>query len=170
MFGSRSRGGLPTPSETPHAVASFRRSQPGYFALAMSAATVSFGVFYAAASTNPATVVLSAVMAVVVGGAGAAFSALNVRVAGGRISWSLGPGLFRRGVDLADVVHARIITVSPMEGWGIREVAGGTLYRVDGERVVELALGTGRSVFLGTDRPEELLAAVLAARRAVGKE
>ncbi len=73
-------------------------------------------------------------------------------------------GLFvRRVIPLADIRHFEAKTYRPIRdygGWGVRWGAAGMAYNVSGNRGVELRLSDGKSLLIGSQRPEELVLAL----------
>jgi hypothetical protein len=73
-------------------------------------------------------------------------------------------GLFvRRVIPLAEIEHFEARTYRPIRdygGWGVRRGAAGMAYTVSGNRGVELRLADGKSLLVGSQRPEELVQAV----------
>ena len=68
-----------------------------------------------------------------------------------------------RRIDLSDVVSVEAVTYSPLRqygGWGIRFGLGGRAYNVSGNRGVRLTRRSGRRLLIGSQRPDELAAAV----------
>ncbi len=68
-----------------------------------------------------------------------------------------------RRIDLGDVVSVEAVTYSPLRqygGWGIRYGLGGKAYNVSGNRGVRLTRRTGRRLLIGSQRADELAAAV----------
>ncbi len=82
--------------------------------------------------------------------------------------------LGRRTICLADIREASVRTYNPIKeygGWGIkgwstRNVA----YNASGNRGVQLVLGDGRKVMVGSQRPEELARALASARDGLGRK
>jgi len=68
---------------------------------------------------------------------------------------------FRR-IRFGDIEDVQATGYSPLRygGWGIRWRPSGIAYTVSGASGVRLARTTGDSVFVGSDRPDELLAAI----------
>ena len=52
-----------------------------------------------------------------------------------------------------------------IHGWGIHRTPHGWLYNVSGWEAVEIALTSGKRFRLGTDEPQQLTQALLAATR-----
>src|SRR5690606_1203315 len=92
------------------------------------------------------------------------FATLTVRVTEDAIAIAFGLGIVRKRFALADVQDARAVRNRWWYGWGIRRIPGGWLYNVAGLDAVELRLASGRTVRIGTDEPERLLAAIRQAR------
>ena len=71
--------------------------------------------------------------------------------------------LVRREIPLADITHFEARTYRPIReygGWGVRRGAGGMAYNVSGNRGVEFRLADGKSLLIGSQRPEELALAL----------
>ena len=72
--------------------------------------------------------------------------------------------LLRRDIPLEDIVHFEVRTYRPIReygGWGIRYSFGrGMAFNVSGNRGVQLELKNGKRVLIGSQRPEELAAAL----------
>ncbi len=63
----------------------------------------------------------------------------------------------------ADIVGFELVTYRPLRdygGWGIRCGPGGQAYNVSGDRGVELTLAGRKKLLIGSQRPEELAAAL----------
>ena len=67
-----------------------------------------------------------------------------------------------RKTPFADVTDVQATGYSPLRygGWGIRWSPSGVAYTVSRQSGIRLARDGGRSVFVGSDDPDELLAAV----------
>ncbi len=75
----------------------------------------------------------------------------------------------RRTIPFDSILQLEARTYSPIRdygGWGVRWRAAGMAYNVSGNRGVELQLANGRSLMIGSQRPEEL---VLALQKRMGK-
>lgn len=74
----------------------------------------------------------------------------------------------KRTIPLADIAELEPRTYRPIReylGWGIRWVPGrGTAWSVSGNRGVQLVLVDGGRILVGTNRPEELAAAIRGAK------
>ncbi len=72
--------------------------------------------------------------------------------------------LMRRRVPFDQIKSAEARTYSPIReygGWGIRwNLRRGTAYNVSGKQGVQLKLADGRSILVGSRRPEELAKAI----------
>ena len=95
---------------------------------------------------------------------------LTVTVFSDRVAIRFSP-LFRKSIPLSDVRSCETRTYRPIReygGWGIRRGRRGWAYTVRGKRGVELTLADGRSLLLGSQRPEELAAAIRERAPALG--
>lgn len=82
-----------------------------------------------------------------------------------RIDYGL---LSRRAIPLGEVATVKPVTYYPIRqwgGWGLRGWGGRVAYNVRGNRGVELELVDGRTILIGSQRPEELALAITASRR-----
>jgi Family of unknown function (DUF6141) len=87
---------------------------------------------------------------------------LVTEVTPGLLKVRLAPLPFRH-IDLKDVRSLMAREYSPMRefgGWGIRFTRHGKAYNAYGNKGVQLVLGDGSQILIGTQRPEELLAAL----------
>ena len=94
----------------------------------------------------------------------ALFGSMTVTVDDHEVTASFTGGLLPRRIPLHEVASAKVVSVPWYRGWGIRRAAGGWMYNVAGRRAVELALPEDRTFTIGTDQPDELLAAIEQAR------
>jgi hypothetical protein len=92
------------------------------------------------------------------------FGSLTVTVDTERVQLWFGPGLIRKRFDLSRILDAKAVRNPWWFGWGIRVIPDGWLYNVSGLDAVELLMGDGRKVRIGTDEPDALLAAIAEAR------
>lgn len=88
------------------------------------------------------------------------FHSLTVTVTNDQVTLSFGIGVIRKTIPCARIRSARIVRNPWYYGWGIHLIPNGWLYNVSGFDAVELTLDNGRIVRIGTDKPQELLAAV----------
>jgi len=79
----------------------------------------------------------------------------------GEVSVRYGPGWIRRTIPLREILSCRVVKSALAYGWGVRRGARGYSYQRSQSLAVELRLLSGRRVRLGTDRPLELLNAIL---------
>jgi hypothetical protein len=71
--------------------------------------------------------------------------------------------LLRRTIPLEDIARWEARTYRPIleyGGWGLRYSWKGLAYNVSGNRGVQLVLADGKRVLLGSQRPDELAAAI----------
>ena len=88
------------------------------------------------------------------------FCRLEVTVSGGKIVTAFGFGRPHREIDLADVTAVRQVRNTWIQGTGIRKISGGWMYNVWGLDAVEVDLSSGNVFRIGTDDPENHLAAI----------
>ena len=72
--------------------------------------------------------------------------------------------LYRRRIRRADIASAEAVTYSPLGeygGWGIRGMSKDVALNARGNRGVRLRLTSGNRVLIGSQRPEELAAALI---------
>lgn len=93
------------------------------------------------------------------------FGTLTVEVDRESVLIRFGPGVIRQRFPLSEVRAVRLVRNKWYYGWGIRIIPGGWLYCVSGLDAVELEMASGPRHRIGTDRPQELLAAI---REALG--
>jgi hypothetical protein len=97
-----------------------------------------------------------------------AFLTLTTEVRDGKVKASFGP-FARREFDVRDIENAEAITYRPLRdygGWGIRRGRKGWAFNVSGNRGVLLHLRDGKTLMIGSQRSEELAAAIDAERNA----
>lgn len=73
--------------------------------------------------------------------------------------------LTKRVILYTEIVEVQVRTYKPIRdygGWGIRGFSNRKAYSVSGNRGVELMLFDGRSVLIGSQKPEELALAIIA--------
>jgi hypothetical protein len=146
----------------------YRHTQIGWTIVVIVAAALIVEVIVAAIVSSESTAALApagavaAVLAVVL----AIFSTLTVTVDDVAVRLAFGLNVLRREVRLDEVTAVRKVRNSWAAGWGVRVIPHGRLYNVGGLDAVELELDNGRVVRVGTDEPDELLAAVRQALRA----
>jgi len=88
------------------------------------------------------------------------FGWLTVEVSDAVVSLRFGIGFIRRTIPLHDIASTALVETSWLQGWGIRFIPGGRLYNVSGNRAIELVLSNGGKVWIGTDDPDGLRAAL----------
>ena len=91
------------------------------------------------------------------------FASMRIVVDHEAVSWSFGAGFPNYRLPLADVRSAQVVQNSWLWGWGIRWSPAGWIYRVTGTHSVEIDTDK-KKVFLGSDEPERLAEAILAAK------
>ncbi len=71
-----------------------------------------------------------------------------------------------RRIEVGEIVAAARVRNSWWHGWGIRKVSRGWMYNNAGRDAIELTLRSGKVFRIGTDQPDELLAALERAQTA----
>jgi hypothetical protein len=93
------------------------------------------------------------------------FGSLSIEVTPTLVRLRFGPGLVQREFALSELRRVSVVRNRWYFGWGIRRLPNGWLYNVSGLGAVELEMADGQVHRIGTDRPDELSAAIDAARR-----
>jgi hypothetical protein len=93
----------------------------------------------------------------------ALFYKLTITIDNVTLRASLGIGLIRKRVRIAEIVGCESIRIRWWYGWGIHLTPYGWLYNVSGLEAVAITLRNGRKFALGTDDPHGLVEAIQAA-------
>ncbi|MEO1971947.1 MAG: hypothetical protein ABGX07_10350 [Pirellulaceae bacterium] len=101
-----------------------------------------------------------AIPAVILAIALALFHSLTVRGSHNESALVFGIGLIRKSFVIHDIETAGIVRNRWYNGWGIKKIRGGWLYNVSGFDAIEIQLKNDRRYRIGTDQPQELLAAI----------
>ena len=91
------------------------------------------------------------------------FGSMTVSVDQDMFHFQLGSGWIRKRIPLSDLSSWRPVESHWIHGYGIRRYPGGWMYRVSGQRAVEIHLKSGGQLRVGTDAPEALCMALSAA-------
>ena len=91
------------------------------------------------------------------------FFALTIEVSDAHVSWYFGFGFWRRSIAIGDIVSVQAERYGWLHGYGIRRIADGWLYRVDGKEAVLLTLKDGKRVALGSHDTQALKAVIVQA-------
>lgn len=135
----------------------YRHTQVGWVMVVVTVLVTALPVALVAQSGGTLLALLTGLpIAAIVGN----MTTLTTWVTGDEIGLRFGLGIHRRRISARSVRSARIARPPALSGIGIRLVRSGWLYNVGPGRVVELDLDGGRTVMIGTDEPEALLAAV----------
>jgi hypothetical protein len=94
------------------------------------------------------------------GAVGAAFRSLTIEVRDQAVHLSFGDGVIKKIFPVSEIDAAKQVRTTPLNGWGIHWIGNGWLYNIYGLDAIELAMKDGKRVWLGTDDPENLLAAI----------
>jgi hypothetical protein len=135
----------------------YRHTQIGYVILVMLTPVIVIlaAVLMLAPDGWPLLVILIPLVLATV-----AFASLTVTVDANSVWLGFGLGLIQKRIPTRDIVSYRAVPVPWYAGWGIRWTGDGWLYNVSGLRAVELRMRSGKRYLIGTDRPEELQAAL----------
>ena len=112
-----------------------------------------------AAAGSLAGVLIVGLTALVIGVLLTVFSRLTVKVTDEHVRAHFGWGWPHKTLEWTDATAVRAVRNRWWYGFGIRWFPGGTLWNVWGLDAVEFDLSTGRALRIGTDEPEQLLAA-----------
>ena len=88
------------------------------------------------------------------------FWSLTIKVDQETLRASFGIGLIRKTVPVENIAGCEPIRIRWWWGWGIHLTPYGWLYNVSGFDAVVITLRNGRRFCLGTDQPNELVAAI----------
>jgi hypothetical protein len=86
----------------------------------------------------------------------ALFYKLSITINEETLCASLGIGIIRKRVSVAEIVACEPIRIRWWYGWGIHLTPYGWLYNVSGLDAVAITLRSGRKFALGTDDPQGL--------------
>jgi hypothetical protein len=88
------------------------------------------------------------------------FYKLKITIEDETLCASLGAGIIRKKVRLADIVGCEAIRIRWWYGWGIHLTPYGWLYNVSGFNAVAITMRDGRKIAFGTDDPHRLIDAI----------
>ncbi len=88
------------------------------------------------------------------------FHSLNIQVNSEAITWSFGPGFWKKSINIDSIKSVKVIKTKWYYGLGIRFIPTGWLYTVSGTTAIELELKNGNKVSLGTNDSENLIKAI----------
>jgi hypothetical protein len=136
----------------------YKRKQIGRSSLLISI----FSIVWAAIALSSTS--LSALTTIAaLGLLGLLFSSQTIEVDQSTVSWRFAARFWSCRIPRAEIAAVQEVSAKWWLGWGIRKLRGGWSYSVSGRKAVELTLKNGRRIILGTDRPRELAAALMAA-------
>jgi hypothetical protein len=93
-------------------------------------------------------------------------TSLTVRVTADRVDWRFGPGVVRFSLPLTEITTVAVTRTPLWAGIGIHWIFTGWVYNVSGRDAVVLTKRDGSRVWIGTDEPDRLAAAIERARAA----
>ena len=88
------------------------------------------------------------------------FSSLTVEVTDDAINWHFGPGFWKKSIPRVEITLAQRVRTKVRYGWGIRRIPKGWLYNVSGLDAVAITRASGKTIMIGTDEPDALVAAL----------
>jgi hypothetical protein len=88
------------------------------------------------------------------------FYKLKITIEDETLCASLGAGIIRKKVRLAEIVGCEAIRIRWWYGWGIHLTPYGWLYNVSGFNAVAITMRDGRKIAFGTDDPHRLIDAI----------
>ena len=100
------------------------------------------------------------VMLGLLGATAASFRSLTVTVDDSKVNLRFGDGLIKKSFLVKDICSAEVVRTTPLQGWGIHWCGSGWPYNVYGLDAVEVIFNNGKLVFIGTDEPDKLVAAI----------
>lgn len=140
----------------------YRHRQVGWIiVVAICAVLIVSFVVVGSAGTLP----ILAIAAVIVGISGLLLATLTVVVDDTHVRLRFGIGVIRRNIAFGEIRSVRIVRNPWYYGIGIRMIPDGWLYNVAGRVAVELERTDGSVVRIGTNEPQELVAAIQAAAK-----
>ena len=142
------------------AAVEYRHTQSGKVATAVAVVVIAGSIALSFVSAPAAASVASAGAFVLL--LAYTFNRLTVTVGDGAVAVRFGLGWPSRRIPFDQITAAAPVRSKWWYGWGIRWIPGGVLFNVWGLDAVELQLASGRRFWIGSDEPEELLAAVRA--------
>jgi len=142
----------------------YKHTQTGYLFIPVVLWMIAVTALIVALAEDEATesLVVMAISTVVVLAVVFWFSRLTVRVDGADVRVAFGPGWPRRVIGTHEIVGFRQVRNKWYYGWGVRGIPGGWMYNVWGLDAVELDLASGKKFRIGSNEPEELVAALTA--------
>lgn len=96
----------------------------------------------------------------VLGTAATMMQSLKIEIDSSEINIAFGQGIVKKTFKLSEIQMAKATKTTPLNGWGIHWIGNGWLYNIYGLDAVELRFTNGKYVYLGTDEPENLTAAI----------
>jgi len=140
-------------------VTRYEHAQTGYVlicGLFVGAFAFAFARFFQTSPQREIFLVVSILFLITI----VAFYKLTITIDDEILCASFGVGLVRKKVALAEIAACEPIRIRWWYGWGIHLTPYGWLYNVAGLDAVAITLRDGRKFALGTDDPDELVAAI----------
>ncbi len=139
----------------------YRHTQTGYTAVLVTILLfVALLIVVLAVDDEPAVVIGVGALVVFLTAVIAVFNRLTTTVGAGLVQVAFGWGWPRRRIEVREITGFSRVRNKWYYGWGIRLVPGGWMYNVWGLDAVELVLASGRRFRIGSDEPDDLMAAL----------
>ncbi|MEM9037064.1 MAG: hypothetical protein AAGA99_20050 [Actinomycetota bacterium] len=138
----------------------FDQISPIAIVLTIAIVVVPIGIAAAIGDATGSTLAVTSIIGLAMGVLIWTFNRLSVRVNDDAVVVAFGFGLPRRTITFDRILAARPVRNRWYAGWGIRYLRTGWMWNVWGLSAVELDLAGGRHFRIGTDRPDELAAAI----------
>ncbi len=96
----------------------------------------------------------------IIGTVGAMMKSLTVTIDSTQLNLCFGQNILKKTFSLRDIQSAKAIRTTPLQGWGVHWIGNGWLYNIYGLDAVEVRFINGKRVYIGTDEPKDLTAAI----------
>ena len=95
----------------------------------------------------------------------AMFYSFTIEITEEKLKFWFGMGVARKTIALSEIRSTRVVKNPWYYFWGIKSIPGGWFYAIAPGTAVEIDVGNGRIIQLGTDQPKELNQAIESARQ-----
>jgi hypothetical protein len=139
----------------------YKHTQVGYFTLFSLGLPIA--ILAVAMATVSETFAISATVLGILLVSGLLFGALTVKVNSGILRIEFGVGIIRKSWRISEFQSCEVVKNPWWWGWGIRSTPHGWLYNVSGTSAVQITTKNGQEFRIGSDEPEALRQAIVAA-------
>ena len=115
----------------------------------------------------PETAIIFGAVLVVLAITAALLTSLTVHISRDTVAWRFGPGVVRFSLPLSEITSVAAARTPLWAGIGIHWISTGWVYNVSGRDAVVLTKRDGSKVWIGTDEPGALAAAIESARASI---